>query len=129
MSAIDDYLKLAGLSPQWRQGFYVGSSHGLLNPLADEETKQGYEAGKKLAGKTLAVILATVREQYTIDPVSLEVLRVQAQQQDRGRTEHGTTLYDANLYPLELLNHAIEEAADQLNYLVAMKIQIIRAAL
>ena len=129
MSAIDDHLKLAGLSPQWRQGFYVGSSHGLLNPKADTDTTLGYDAGKKLAGKTPAVILATVREQYTIDPVSLEVLRVQAQQQDRGRTEHGTTLYDANLSPLELLNHAIEEAADQLNYLVAMKIQIIRAAL
>ena len=124
MSAIDDYLKLARLSPQWRQGFYVGSSHGLLNPLADEETKQGYEAGKKLAGKTPAVILAIVREQYAIDPVSLEVLRVQAQQQAKGRTEHGTTLYDANLSPLELLNHAIEEATDQLNYLVAMKLQM-----
>ena len=124
MSAIDDHLKLAGLSPKWRQGFHVGSSHGLLNPLADEETKQGYEAGKKLAGKTPAVILAILREHFAIDPVSLEVLRVQTQQQDKGRTEHGTTLYDANLSQLELLNHAIEEAADQLNYLVAMKLQM-----
>jgi hypothetical protein len=119
MSAIDDHLKLAGLSPQWRQGFYVATSHGLLNPLADTDTTLGYLAGKKLAGKTPAVILATVREQYAADPLNTRALALIAARAQRGRETYGTTLYDAKLDRVALLRHQIDELADALMYSLA----------
>ena len=120
MSAIDDYLKLAGLSPQWRQGFYVATSHGLLNPLADAETALGYWAGKKMAGKTPAVILATVWEQYTIDHLNARALALIAARAQRGRETYGTTLHDAKLDRVALLRHQIDELADALMYSLAL---------
>jgi hypothetical protein len=120
MSAIDDYLKLAGLSPQWRQGFYVGSSHGLLNPLADAETALGYWAGKKMAGRTPAVILAIVREHFAIDPLNARALALLSARAQRERETYGTTLHDAKLDRVALLRHQIDELADALMYSLAL---------
>ena len=58
------------------------------------------------------------------DPVADAVAAVLAAQRAKGLSHYGVRLADANLTALELLDYAIEEAADKLDYLVAMKLRM-----
>lgn len=101
---------LEGQAAAWRQ-LYV-----LLREVAPQLMD--------IPGTGIEKAVRAIRTLAGADPeveVTSEAILLLRSGDAKGREKYGVTLDDADLSPRELVQHAAEEAADLLKYLVALK--------